>query len=100
LREAVRGDADADVDRILAALDLDRLDLVGLADEAFAEREAHRVVFEIRGRGEHHDVRHAVIDERDGNLFRDAVDGRRGVAALPPLDGNLDARCVIHVTRA
>src|SRR5690606_21363830 len=53
--------------------------------------ESDGVVFEVRGRGEHYDVRHAVVDERDRYFFRHLIGGGRDRALLPALDGNLDA---------
>ena len=96
-REALRGDADADFDRILRPARL-RSDWISpaLRDQAFAHRESDGVVLEIGGRGQHHDVRHAVIDERDRHLFGDAIRRVLGAPALPALDGDFDARVALR----
>ena len=63
-----------------------------IADQPFADREPHRVVLKVRGTREHHDVRHAVIHERDRHFFGNEIRGVRELAALPALDGHLSDR--------
>src|SRR5690606_14552375 len=67
-------------------------DLARLRDDAFAQRESGREILEIGGRREHDDVRNAVIRERDGDFFGDAVGNALDPPVPPPLDEHFRAR--------
>ena len=56
---------DAAADR----LDLDVADLRRLFDDALGEREAAGEILEVAGRGHHHGVTDAVVDQRDRHLL-------------------------------
>ena len=99
LREALPRDADLHIGRCLALDDLDAPDLIGARHEPLAEREANRIILEIGGGGEHHDVRHVVVDERHGHLFGDLVGGMRDRAARPAFDLDLRADRAWHCGR-
>jgi hypothetical protein len=53
--------------------DLDAVALGGAGDDAFAEREAECEVLQVGGRGHHHRMRDAVVDQRDRRLVDDHV---------------------------
>jgi hypothetical protein len=54
-----------------AVLDLDVVDLRRLLDEMLGQREAAGEVFEVAGRGHHHGMTDAVVDQRHRHLFGD-----------------------------
>ena len=55
----------------------------------FAQREADRQVLEIRRRGEHHHMRHAVISQRDRHFFGDLIADALDLAVAPALEPSL-----------
>src|SRR3977135_27406 len=72
-------------------------DLLPVRHQALTQGEADRVVLEIRGRRQHHHVRHVVIDERDRHLLGHQVGGVCERAARPTLDGEFRAHRGRHL---
>src|SRR6202043_741651 len=75
------------------------MNLLRMRYQSLTQGEARREILQMRGRRKHHDVRHAVIDERDGHLLGAAIGAVRRVTPDPALDRKLstarfsDARC-------
>ena len=69
-----RDNADPDFERTVLAEHFHRLDFVGPLHQRFAEREAHSQVFEIGRRGQHDDMRYALIGQRNRLLFGYLID--------------------------
>ena len=73
---ALAGDVEAHLEAAAAArafelLDLDVVDLRRLLDDALGEREAAGEILEVAGRGHHHGMADAVIDQRHRHLLGD-----------------------------
>src|SRR5690606_14558594 len=78
-----------------AALDgvsVDAADLFGGFDEPFAEREADRIIVEVRRRRHHHRIADAADLDRYRRFDRDAADQRRiaGLGEAETADGEVD----------
>ena len=62
------------------------LNFIRIGDHAFAQRESDSQVFEISGRSQHHDIRNAVIHERDRSFLCDAISRALDRAISPAND--------------
>src|SRR5579883_927187 len=89
-RETLPGDGDSDLDGLFAVYHLHAPDLIRAGHQTLAQREADRVILQIRRGGEHHDVRYAMIDESDGHLLRDQIPLPRNRTSTPALDAECD----------
>ena len=81
LLEAFVAERDRDLETQRMRLRRDVVDLRGALDDAFGQAETEREILEVRRRHHHHDVREAVVAERDRRFERDRV--ARGTRPAP-----------------
>ena len=67
------GDLNADFDAVRPFFDFHIKDIVWRCDDALGEAKAQGKVIEIGGRGEHHRMRHTVIDQCNRGLAGERV---------------------------
>ena len=83
------------LDAVIEADDIERFDIVGALDDAFAQAEPDGEVFEVLRRAHHHGVGAAVVGQCQRGLFRNHTRAFAGAAVAPDLalDG---ANRVVH----
>src|SRR5215472_631936 len=84
---AVLRDGDVGLDPVSERAQAHPLEFLALADDPFAQAEAQDEVLDVLRRRHHHDVRRAVVDERDRGLAGDLVFDGTFVAAFPAAAG-------------
>ena len=83
-RHALGGDVELDLDAAADRLDLDVVDLRRLVDDVLGQREAAGEILEIAGRGHHHGMADAVIDQRHRDFLGDDLVARLGAGRRQP----------------
>jgi hypothetical protein len=67
---AIRREPQAQLDAVLLLDDIEPHNLVLRGDDALGQAEADSEVLQVRGRGHHHGMRGAVVDQRHRHLIR------------------------------
>ena len=80
-------DVEAHLDAAADRLDLDVVDLRRLLDDALGEREAAGEILEVAGRGHHHGVADAVVDQRHRHFLGDDLVARLAAGRREPARG-------------
>ena len=86
-RHALAGDAQLDLDAAADRLGLDVEDLRRLVDDVLGQGEAAGEVLDVAGRGHHHGMADAVVDQRHRDLLGDDLVARLGAGRREPARG-------------